>query len=92
MDKRVTLTSLLSNKTYSHTHTQSYMQCDTMSMKNLTHTQSYMQCDIMSMKNLVGRSGVQDKSDTMSMKNLVGRSGVQDKIDHTLVSQVTFTR
>ena len=63
-----------------------------MSMKNLTHTQSYMQCDIMSMKNLVGRSGVQDKSDTMSMKNLVGRSGVQDKIDHTLVSQVTFTR
>jgi len=68
------------------------MQCDTMSMKNLTHTQSYMQCDIMSMKNLVGRSGVQDKSDTMSMKNLVGRSGVQDKIDHTLVSQVTFTR
>jgi len=41
MDKRVTLTSLLSNKTYSHTHTQSYMQCDTMSMKNLTHTILY---------------------------------------------------
>ena len=39
MDKRVTLTSLLSNKTYSHTHTQSYMQCDTMSMKNLVRRQ-----------------------------------------------------
>jgi len=29
---------------------------------------------------------------TMSVKNPVGRLGVHDKTDHTLVSQVTFTR